>query len=304
MQSAALYNDFGMLAGLRAEAQQPTEASTREVASQFEALFVQMMMKSMRDATPKGGLFNSSQLENYEQMYDQQLAMELSNQGGIGLADVIMRQFESTAVANDAQPLTQFHDLPNYRVPSMPAFDPAELESAVERDWDGSSPERFVESLQAHAEAAAQELGVDAQVLIAQAALETGWGKHVIKSAGRQSNNLFNIKASAGWDGEVARQNTIEFRDGIAVRESAAFRSYPSAQAAFSDYVDFIKSSPRYSEALSAASDGKQYLRELQNAGYATDPDYADKVISVLDRMGSHIGDVALKETAPGPITD
>ena len=304
MQSAALYNDFGMLAGLRAEARQPTESSMREVASQFEALFVQMMMKSMRDATPKGGLFDSSQLENYEQMYDQQLAMELSSQGGIGLADVIMQQFESAAVANDAVAITDFNALPNFRVPSAPAYTPAVEDETAVLDWDASSPERFVESLRAPAKAAAEALGVDADVLIAQAALETGWGQHVIASSGRLSNNLFNIKASADWEGDVARTQTLEYRDGVAVRESAVFRAYPSAQASFADYVDFIKSSPRYSDAVNAAPNGEHYLRELQDAGYATDPKYADKVIAVRERLANQVGEIALKDPATGPITD
>ena len=309
-----MYNDFGALAGLRADVRTNSESSKREVAQQFEALFVQMMMKSMRDAVPEGGLFDSHQLENYQQMHDQQLAMDLAAQGGIGLADVIMSQFETRSGANDAAAVTDFNALSDFRLSSLralPAIRPR-LEAVQEVladtideiEWDASSPEAFLQSLQVPAAKAAAELGLDPDVLLAQAALETGWGKHVVSSGGALSNNLFNIKASSDWDGEIMRQQTLEYRDGIAVRESADFRAYPSVQAAFDDYVDFVKGSPRYQEALANAADGEQYLRELHKAGYATDPIYADKVLAVRDRIATSVSELALKTSRPVPLTD
>lgn len=307
-----MYNDFGALAGLRADVRTNSESSKREVAEQFEALFVQMMMKSMRDAVPEGGLFDSHQLDNYQQMHDQQLAMDMATQGGIGLADVIMSQFETRSGANDAKPITDFNALSEFRVASLPTIRPkVEMaikevvgDSAQDLDWDASSPEAFLRSLEAPAKKAAAELGVDSDVLLAQAALETGWGQHVVSSGGALSNNLFNIKASNDWDGAVMRQQTLEYRDGVAVRESADFRAYSSVQEAFDDYVDFVKSSPRYQDAVAKAADGEQYVRELQKAGYATDPVYADKVLAVRDRIADSVSELALKTSRPVPLTD
>ncbi len=314
MQSAALYSDFGSLAELRTDARRDGDASIREVAAQFESLFVQMMLKSMRDATMKGGLFDSHQLESYEQMYDQQLSLELSNSGGIGLADVLVEQLSSEAgvssraaksspeglplhggPAPGALPLSDYRErvlkameLSPSRV-SAPESHPdgaqqTDSSAAAARDRKFESPAEFVHAFRPLAEESARRLGVDPAVLLAQAALETGWGRHVTTGQGGSSNNLFNIKAGAGWKGDTVSVSTVEYRDGVAVRESAEFRAYASPQQSFQDYVDFIEGSPRYRRALENAADGEGYLRELQAAGYATDPSYADKILAIMAR--------------------
>jgi flagellar protein FlgJ len=140
----------------------------------------------------------------------------------------------------------------------------------------------FMSQLLPHAQQAASELGVDANVLLAQAVLETGWGKSVIKnSQGDSSFNLFNIKADKSWQGKQARVSTLEFDGGVARKEMAGFRSYESYKQSFDDYVSFIKSNPRYSSALKMAENPERYVHELQKAGYATDPNYAEKVLNI-----------------------
>ena len=126
-------------------------------------------------------------------------------------------------------------------------------------------------------------------MLLAQAALETGWGRHVVADQQRSSNNLFNIKAGAHWQGPTVTVSTLEYRDGVAVKEQARFRAYDSPAEAFNDYVDFLQSNPRYEQALEQVGDGERYLQELQRAGYATDPAYADKIITIL-RDGDFAG--------------
>lgn len=291
MQAGAAYTDFSELAGLRLDARRDAAASAGEVAGQFEALFVQMMLKAMRDAVPQGGLFGSHQLEAYEQMYDQQVSLELSRQGGIGLAEVIQRQL-SAAPQTDTSSIDAFNPLPA-RVPSqVPA--PAGAGPKAEPDWDGSTPEAFLQSLAPHARRAAARLGVEPDVLLAQAALETGWGRHVLEVDGRSSNNLFNVKAGDAWQGATVQRAVVEYRDGVAVREAAVFRAYPSAAEAFDDYVDLVATSPRYRDAL-AAGDGDGYVRELQRAGYATDPAYADKVMDVRSAIAGRAQHATLK---------
>ncbi len=319
MESAALYSDFGSLAGLRTQARQDAGGSLREVASQFESLFVQMMLKSMRDATMEGGLFDSNALESYEQMYDQQLAVELSRHGGIGLAEVIVEQLRNdkagSAAAGDDSASTSLLpeaaaapvSLEAYRarvLPSVvvaPTAPAGEASSATEAE--PGSPAGFVEAFERPARRAAAELGVDASVLLAQAALETGWGRHVAADQRGSSHNLFNIKAGPGWDGPTVRVPTLEYRDGVAVRETAEFRAYASADEAFSDYVSLIGGSPRYEAALEHAADGPRYLQELQRAGYATDPAYADKILSILERGDIGGAEGALKNSPEPPLT-
>ncbi len=312
MQAAAGYYDFSALASLRADGAQNSEGNLREVAGQFESLFVQMMLQSMRDATPEGGLFDSHQMEGYQQMYDQQLSLELSTQGGIGLSEVIYRQLDVAGSLRPGDETPNFNDLPSRRMPSLQAVDvgsAGEFRTAVfEQEIDGEvtelNPENFVEHLRPLAEEAGRRLGVEPEVLLAQAALETGWGQHVLQGQQGSSNNLFNIKDGGDWVGPTVQRGVLEYRDGVAVREQSSFRAYETMADSFADYVEFLQSSPRYSEALAQAGDGEAYLRELQAAGYATDPRYADKVLDVRSRIDTGRTELALKDSAFRPLTD
>ncbi len=145
------------------------------------------------------------------------------------------------------------------------------------------SPQAFVRTLLPLAEKIAAAAGIDPKVIVAQAALETGWGQHMIRRAdGRSANNLFGIKADSRWQGEQAVVGTLEYRQGIPRREQAAFRAYPDVDASLRDYVDFLRSNPRYQSALAQGQDGQAYARALQAAGYATDPAYASKISGIM----------------------
>ncbi|MCD9518821.1 flagellar assembly peptidoglycan hydrolase FlgJ [Photobacterium phosphoreum] len=150
-----------------------------------------------------------------------------------------------------------------------------------------ASAEAFVSHMKPYAKQAARALGTDPALLIAQAALETGWGKKVINNALGSSNNLFNIKADPRWQGQKVATKTLEFHDGIAVQEQAAFRSYDSYQHSFDDFVNFLQHNPRYSKALTHSNQPQQFIREIHQAGYATDPNYSNKVLAVMKKVQS-----------------
>lgn len=308
MQTAnsVAYTDLQGLAVLRGEARQNPNGSLKEVASQFESLFVQMMLKSMRDATIDGGLFQSNQLDLYRQMHDQQIAMDMSKAGGIGLADMLEGQMSAGA----SQPVNTKGE--TYNVDSIArmvsiarqeqitaaslSMAPTQSVTPAQRattetinapaTWEPQTPDEFIRDVMPYAEKAAQRLGVNPEVLVAQSALETGWGKKVITSSnGQNSYNLFGIKAKSDWQGETASVRTVEYRDGVAAIERAVFKVYDSINSAFDDYVGLLTGSPRYQRAVGHAGDSELFVRELQQAGYATDPYYADKIIGILGRM-------------------
>jgi flagellar protein FlgJ len=288
--------DFNGLAELRRSASKDKndQETLKQVAGQFEALFVNMMLKSMRKAKLADGIFDSSQSDMYRDLADQQLAMDLSKRGGLGLQDVIVRQLggqslqqTSDAVRTDFQPI----DMAMARVPSMKSYEnkqkqiqvnEIQRESRVEQ-FEFDSPESFVKSLWPMAKKAAEQLGVEPEVILSQAALETGWGKHILnRHDGQSSYNLFNIKANKQWEGEQAIVGTVEYRNGTAVKEQAQFRAYHSYQQSFDDYVNFLQNQPRYRQALQHTDNPERFVEELHKAGYATDPAYAEKIKRIM----------------------
>ena len=285
LPKADIYTDFQGLTELRREARQQTPEAIKQVAQQFEALFVQMMLKSMRDAVPDGGLFGSDQQRMYQDMFDKQLSMNVSGGRGLGLAAVIERQLGPQS-SDSKQPGTLQDYLDNPVHPFSPvahsgAIDhPYEAQSMpVHNEHDWQQPEQFIEDLWTHAVRAGDRLGVDPEALIAQSALETGWGQHMRKmDDGNNSYSLFGIKADGRWQGKTVTVSTLEYRHGTLQREQADFRAYDSVGEAFRDYVQFIENSPRYRSALENGFDADAYARELQRAGYATDPEYSNKI--------------------------
>ena len=288
--AAALYTDFTGLQKLKLQARESQASARAEVARQFESLFVAQMVKSMRSASGGGGLLDSNRSLFYRDMYDQQLATQMAKSGGIGMAGVIERQLGGKS-EDGSLPGRQVAD---YRAaPVWRNVPPLAAEAASTRRGDrvitagpsdlGETPQDFLRALWPHAEQAARELGVAPEALLAQAALETGWGRHIMPGPGGQpSYNLFGIKADPSWDGQLVYTNTLEYRDGVALKTRSAFRAYGSFTESFSDYVDFLKVNPRYQRALAAASDPEAFVEELQRAGYATDPAYAAKLKSIL----------------------
>jgi len=320
----AAITDFNQFAGLRAAADRQDPEALREVAGQFEALFLQSMLKSMRDASMGDPIFgDSDQMDMYQGMMDQQLSLEMSSGKGIGLADMLVRQLGGTdtkiptrqdgsfSLADISR--TRFADATPARSYSSPTLSAslqsraeAPLQSAVppkaRPTW--SDPESFARDIWPHAERAGRRLDVAPEAIVAQAALETGWGAHVMPDGrGENSFNLFGIKAGGGWQGDQVSKRTLEFENGVPRPQHAQFRSYTDVSATFADYADFLTDNPRYSEVSGHGNDVAGFANALQSAGYATDPQYADKITRVLNSptMQSVIRD--LKNSEARPIT-
>jgi peptidoglycan hydrolase FlgJ len=321
LAKAYTYTDFQGFADLRRLAREDSPEAADAAARQFEALFIQMMLKSMRDAMPVDGGMDGDQVKFYQGMFDQQISLEMSRGPGIGLREALMRQLDpvlSMALREEKGLAMPLHRLPVYQAPENPfpgavIRPPATAEETGEAkapeaaaepaSWPPESPEAFVRDLWPHARRAASALGLAPEVLLAQSALETGWGRHVIPNAdGTSSYNLFGIKADSRWEGARAHVQTLEYVDGIPERQRAAFRAYESPARSFDDYVEFIRGNPRYREALAQVPDAEGYLRGLQEAGYATDPAYADKILGILGR-GALQSVAALKSAPQVPIS-
>jgi flagellar protein FlgJ len=402
------YSDLNRLNQLKV-GDKNSDGNMRKVAQEFESLFLGEMLKSMRSATETLGQdnpLNTPAAKQYQEMYDQQLAVSMSREGGgIGLADVLMRQMSKnkpmapgeaaaasaakqaaakaaveTPIAagtvatngplsrlNGERPLwasrsvksasvgegTHRNDMAliNQRrlalppkladrllaglVPSasttaatattaqhsiqMPQSTKTGAGPLYNGDWLAaqtdstsagrlqvygramaqiplapakkafSSADEFVNTMLPMAKEAAERIGVDPRYLVAQAALETGWGKSVMRAQdGSSSHNLFGIKAGSSWKGESARAITSEFRNGEMVKETAQFRSYDSYKDSFHDLVTLLQTNNRYQDVVKSADNPEQFVRELQKAGYATDPDYASKISQIAKQMTSY----------------
>ncbi len=312
--ATSVYNDFSGLAQLKLQARQDSSGAREKVARQFESLFIQMMLKQMRQAGFGGGLMDSKQTQFVQQMYDQQLAVHLSEQRGMGMAE-LLQQHLGGASAQTQQ--TQGSGLqPYWHHPTLRA-NPAQVQPSRDEPDRApmsrnatprpvapiESPESFVTELWDAALQAAEELGLEPKALLAQAALETGWGAHVMPNAeGAPSHNLFGIKADQRWGGSQVHKETLEFAGDVAVRRREHFRCYPSYEESFRDYVTFLRQNPRYGEALRSTHDSEAYFRALQDAGYATDPEYADKILRVMQGPEMQAALDGLKGPAKQPI--
>lgn len=312
--------DSGSLDNLRKDLNDPEAGDLRRVAEEFESVFMGMMLKNMRAATPGDELFGSKAMDKYQNLYDQQLAQSLGGQGGLGIADMVERQLrENAGMDPRPQEATQNRAIGDYdrsmaplhvRIAEPePAPDPRagapEPESTGGKGTGWEEPETFVRDVWPAARQAAEELGAEPRALVAQAALETGWGQHVIRDgAGESSNNLFGIKAGPGWEGDTVRVPTLEFREGVPEREMASFRKYDSLEDGFRDYVRFLEDNPRYREALNQANDPQRWAEGLQQAGYATDPQYADKIQRIMEGDPMQNALDALKSGDSQPLTE
>lgn len=313
---ANIYTSFEGMADLRYQAQKNDPKALETVAQQFEAIFLQMMLKSMRDAGIEDSLFDNNQSRMFLDMYDKQIAQDMSRNPGIGLAEMMIQQIQGLvpatpeageAAAESAIPqrgVTEFKL--HAQTADVAATNTAagQHPSSTLKVMNFESPEQFVEVLWPEAERASKDLGVAPELLLAQAALETGWGKHVIKDAqGDTSHNLFNIKADHRWEGERVGKLTLEYRDGVALKENAQFRAYGSYEESFRDYVDFLKGSSRYAPALEVAHEPGAFIEELHRAGYATDPSYADKIKNIVDGPLFKESLAALKVSSKGTLS-
>ncbi|MSR16638.1 MAG: flagellar assembly peptidoglycan hydrolase FlgJ [Methylococcaceae bacterium] len=287
--TASVYNDFSQFSKLKVESKTDAPAALQKVAKQFEALFLNNILKGMRSAKLADGVFESNATDSYNEMYDKQLSVHLAGKPGVGLADLIVKQLTPKGENPNPQNLTDYLNNPVSKVTIPDGMSSSEFDDeATEIPFKNArampiqSAADFVKQLQPFAQQAAKDLGIDPNALLAQAALESGWGNSLIKNAdGSNSYNLFNIKADRSWRGKQALVSALEFDQGIARRVSSGFRSYASFQESFNDYANFIKNNPRYDSAVTKTDNVGQYMRELQHAGYATDPNYADKVMHI-----------------------
>ena len=295
--TTSLAIDTKSIESLKQSAKQNSPETLKAAAKQFEALFVNMMMKSMREASPQDGLFDNQQTKMYTSMLDQQLSQNMASRG-VGLAEVLIRQL-SNAPMNAA--LEDGADKPSASQPQQdlttslnndllrslsPRAVPAQV--ASDSNADGSAKPKHVQAFQntltPHAEEASRATGIPAKFMLGQAALESGWGKHVMKTAdGSSSHNLFGIKATGGWKGKTVDAVTTEYVNGVPQKRVEKFRAYDSYADSFKDYANLLRNNPRYEKVLANSSDAKGFAQGLQRAGYATDPNYAAKLTNIIN---------------------
>ncbi|MFG0766663.1 flagellar assembly peptidoglycan hydrolase FlgJ [Pseudomonas sp. TYF_15] len=369
------YTDLNRLSSLK-HGDRDSDANVRKVAQEFESLFISEMLKASRkasDVLADDNPMNTETVKQYRDMYDQQLAVSMSREGGgIGLQDVLVRQLSKhkpapantspfpriegnaptlwgnkvaepvhaaqSATRNDVAALNSRRlALPSKltdrllvgivppaggasaatNTAAVPARDGQQVARAIAVPDNGlritgravaqpplapnkafADSDAFVATMLPMAEQAAKRIGIDPRYLVAQAALETGWGKSVMRNSdGSSSHNLFGIKATGNWEGDSARAITSEFRDGQFVKETAAFRSYDSYQDSFHDLVSLLQNNSRYQDAVKSADKPEQFVQELQKAGYATDPNYASKISQIARQMKSYEQYAALGTT-------
>jgi len=314
ISKAQNYYDLNSLNSIRVESNATDKASKdaalKEAAKQFESIFMQMLLKSMRkaeDVLASDSPFNSQTTKFYRDMQDQQMALDMSNKGTLGLADLIVRQLgggsdnymPSSALRTDntmarngvTKNITDFAE--NFIAQGRSSNtrrsenDPSdEISTQKVSASEFKQPKDFVTALSEPAKKVQQQLGVPFEVVIAQAALETGWGQKIIKTAnGESSNNLFNIKADRRWDGEKASKDTLEFDNGRMLKKHEPFRVYQNIDESISDYISFLRSGERYQDALNNSDNVEHFLHGLQKAGYATDPNYANKILGTLKKV-------------------
>ena len=307
--ASGLAADSRSLAELKRAARDDPHQAVKKVATQFEALFMQMVLKSMREATPHSGLLDSQEQDMVRGMLDQQVAQQIAGRG-TGLAEVIARQLSRNLPAAAAQAAATpdpkqagVSGLPGERIG---APSPRHGVGATERDGQpgrsgpvaagqsaasADAQREFMQSHRADAVRAQQLTGVPASFILGQAALESGWGRREIRAAdGSPSYNLFGIKAGPGWQGRTVQVTTTEYDGGVARQTLQSFRAYDSYAAAFQDWALAIGRNPRYSAAVSAIGDAGGFAVGMQQAGYSTDPAYAEKLAQVIRTASSIAG--------------
>lgn len=280
--NAAFALDTKALASLQAASRASPDKALKQAATQFEAVFMNMLLKSMRESIPQDGATDSDATRTYTGMLDQQLAQSLSGKG-VGLADVIVKQLSrqmGIAAVPGGTPVPAAVPIPEpgaalERVRSS-------LRAALAPDTAPQAQE-FVRNMLPHARAAEQATGIPARFILAQSALESSWGRADVKGAdGKASNNLFGIKAGRDWTGPVVEAATTEYVNGEARRVTQRFRAYGSPAESFADYARLLSNSPRYRGVLAQGRDAAGFASALQQAGYATDPHYAEKIARII----------------------
>ncbi len=269
---------------LKQSAKAGSPEALKGAATQFEAMFINMMMKSMRDATPQDGMLDNQQTKMFTGMLDQQMSQNMAKRG-VGLADMLIRQLSAQAQAQAIgaeQGATPARATPDAAAMLLPAA-PADATRSASGKVQAPHVREFQDKLAGHAAEAEAATGIPAKFMLGQAALETGWGKRQIKNAdGSNSHNLFGIKAGPGWTGKVATAVTTEYVNGVPRTKVEKFRAYDTPADSFKDYAKLITTNPRYEKVLASANDAAGFAHGLQRAGYATDPLYAAKLSRII----------------------
>jgi len=309
--------DANGLNGLKNAAKENSPEAIKGVAKQFEAIFMNMMLKSMREASPQDNPFDNEQSRTFTSMLDQQLSSNLATKG-LGLADVLARQLSQgnnpvnntmeqavtdtpSASASDTKtnaiisnPLSSsnsklVNNLPDFKALIDYKNSPTEtslINNKVDAKSSTDSAAEFKNRMSKHAEEASRTTGVPAHLMLGQAALESGWGKRELKGAdGTPSNNLFGIKASGNWDGKVVEATTTEYIHGVKQKRIEKFRAYDSYADSFKDFANMMNNNPRYNKVMANLDSVNGYAQAMQNAGYATDPNYASKLANVIQKV-------------------
>jgi peptidoglycan hydrolase FlgJ len=308
-QTLSTWTDLSGFGALRHQAETDSNAALPAVAKQFESMFTEMLLKSMREANFGDPLFESQATDTWQDMFDQQLSLSLSQHGkGLGIADMLMRQLgghghtQGTDSKNAAVDPNTTGMVDHWKQRLFDLADATRSTARKAMSWLPPDAETFVRELAPQASIVAKELGLSLRTVLAQAALETQWGKHMPTHAdGSSSFNLFGIKAGSGWDGSRVNVPTLEYESGIAVRKQAQFRSYKSVAESLADYADLIGKDPRYAQARGRGDDVVGYARALVDGGYATDPEYAGKVAAIANSGVMRQALDALKKTAGVP---
>lgn len=308
--SGNLAIDANSLNNLKQAAKENSPEAIKGVAKQFEAIFMNMMLKSMREATPQDSLLDNDQSRTFTSMLDQQLTNNLASKG-LGLADVLARQLSKTGyganqsledAVSDTSNLIDKQSL-NENLIGNPFLNQARValqqnstnfNQAIKNLSDfkplneSSSAESFQKKMAHHAEAASRATGIPAHLMLGQAALESGWGKRELKGAdGTPSNNLFGIKATGNWSGKVVEAVTTEYVNGIKQKRIEKFRAYDSYADSFKDFANLMRNNTRYENVMANLDNVQGYAKSMQKAGYATDPNYAEKLTSVIKKVSS-----------------
>jgi flagellar protein FlgJ len=297
---ARINTDTTDLSALRRQAQQQSPEALKTAAHQFEALFMNMVLKSMRDATPQDSPFDSQQSRMYTSMLDQKISDKFAGHG-LGLADALMRQLSNNAglspdavKAAGAAGTTASTGATGAAIglsdtPPPGKTSSTDASSALPPNTVKPYPPRpahvqqFQDKLMSHAEEASRSTGIPAKFMLGQAALETGWGKREIRNPdGSSSHNLFGIKAGPGWKGKTVQVATTEYVNGVPQKRMESFRAYDSYADSFRDYASTLKNNPRYQNVIAAGGDATGFAQGLQRAGYATDPQYAAKLSRII----------------------
>jgi flagellar protein FlgJ len=263
--AAGTYTDISGLAALKRDPNSPEAISA--VAQQVEALFLQMMLKSMRDATAAEET-DSNEMGMYQDMFDKQVALSISQHADLGIGRLLKRQLAGKTAPAAAK---------------LTSGEPAAASAAQAAAALAQTPSEFVHRMMPPIRHAAAALGVDPMGMLAQAALETGWGQRMPRNAdGSLSHNMFGIKAGDEWTGARATADTMEVANGVATPRRTTFRAYGSIEESVNDFASLLKNSARYREVIAAGGSAGGYIASMGKAGYATDPEYANKLNQIL----------------------